>query len=355
MKKIAIVPGDGIGIEVTREAVAVLETLRKRRHLLIELVPFDWGAERWLRDRVGLPAGALDELRSDFAAVLFGAVGDPRVPDMAHGREILLGMRFQLDLFVNLRPVRLLNDRLCPLKGRTGSDVDMVILRENTEGVYADMGGIFKKDTPDEIAINEDINTRKGVERIIRAAFELARKRDGKKRVCMSDKANAMRFAHDLWQRTFREVAREYADIEASHLYVDVMAMEMVRNPARFDVVVTNNLFGDILSDLGAGLAGGLGVAASGNINPGQCSLFEPVHGSAPDIAGKGVANPMGSILSAALLLDHIGFHSEAQLVEKAVEKAVAEHMTTRDLGGTHSTEEVGKFIRGLVDEAARG
>ena len=349
--RIAVVGGDGIGPEVLVQGRRVLEALAP--DLVFE--DFDLGAERYLRDGTTMPPELMERWRTEFACVYMGALGDPRVKSNVHARDILLGARFQLDLYVNLRPIQLLDARRCPLKGKGPADVDMVVFRENTEGLYTGIGGQFKRDTPDEVAIEAEMNTRKGVERIIRAAFELARRRDGKKRVCMSDKANAMRFAHDLWQRTFREVAREYADIEASHLYVDVMAMEMVRNPGRFDVIVTNNLFGDILSDLGAGLAGGLGVAASGNINPGQCSLFEPVHGSAPDIAGKGVANPMGSILSAALLLDHIGFHAEAQLIEKAVEQAVAEHMTTRDLGGTHSTEEVGKFIRGLVDEAARG
>jgi 3-isopropylmalate dehydrogenase len=225
------------------------------------------------------------------------------------------------------------------------------VFRENTEGLYAGVGGNFKKGTPDEIAINEDVNTRKGVERILRAAFEAARAR--KKKVCMSDKANALTYAHGLWQRVFKELKSEYSDIEATHLYVDVAAMEMVRAPERFDVLVTSNMFGDILTDLGAAIVGGLGLAASGNIHPGRCSLFEPVHGSAPDIAGQGVANPLGAISSMALMLDHLGEAAAAARVQAAVTRAVAERQTTRDLGGELSTTACGDFVADAVQEAA--
>ena len=245
---------------------------------------------------------------------------------------------------MNLRPVQLLDERFCPLKGKTVRDVDFTVFRENTEGLYADVGGIFKKGTPDEIAINEDLNTRKGVERIIRAAFEFAVRR-GKKRLCMSDKANALRFAHDLWQRTFREVGAEYPGIEKRHLYVDALAMQLLLRPEDFEVIVTCNLFGDILTDLGAALCGGLGLAASGNLNPESTPMFEPVHGSAPDIAGKGIANPLASVLTSALMLEELGHPAEAQILEGAVRAAVAKGQLTRDVGGDRTTRQVGDFL----------
>ena len=247
-----------------------------------------------------------------------GAFGDPRVPDMKHAADILLGARFQLDLYVNYRPVRCLDDRLCPLKGYSAADVDFVVFRENTEGSYVGTGGNFKKGTPDEVALQEDISTRKGVERIIRYAFEFA-KSHGRKRVVMADKSNAMRFVGDLWQRTFAAVAREFADVESSHLYVDALCLQLVRDPRPFDVIVTNNMFGDIVTDLGAALQGGLGMAGSGNIHPGRISMFEPVHGSAPKYAGTGKANPFGAILTVALMLDHLGHPGEAEAIERAV------------------------------------
>ena len=348
--RIAVVPGDGIGVEVTREAVRVLEAVRPRLQTPLELVPFDWGAERWLRDGTTLPTGAAEELSRDYAAVLFGAVGDPRVPEQVHARDILLGLRTKLDLFINLRPVRLYDERLTPLKGKSVRDIDLVIFRENTEGLYAGLGGNFKKDTPDEVAINEDMNTRKGVERILRAAFDAARGR--RKRLCMSDKANALTYAHGLWQRVWHAVRREYPDVETHHLYIDVAVMELVRAPERFDVLVTSNLFGDILSDLGAAIVGGLGLAASGNIHPGRCSLFEPVHGSAPDIAGQGVANPLGAISSAAMMLRHLGEDGAAQVVEQVVEQVVRDGQVTRDLGGGLSTEACGRIVADGVAQA---
>ena len=349
--RIAVVPGDGIGVDVTREAVRVLEAVKPQLKQPLELRHFDWGAERYLRDGTTLPVGASDELRRDYQAILFGAVGDPRVKNNIHAHEILLGLRFQLDLYINLRPVRLVDERLTPLKGKRCQDIDMVVFRENTEGLYANVGGNFKRDTPDEIAINEDLNTRKGVERIIRAAFEMARTRPRKK-VCMTDKANALPFAHGLWQRTWRAVAPDYPDVETHHLYVDVLAMEMVRAPERFDVIVTSNMFGDVITDLGAALVGGLGIAASANIHPGRCSLFEPVHGSAPDIAGKGIANPLGAISTAAMMLTHLGEHKAAAIVDRVVERAITESRFTRDLGGDLSTETVGGWVADGVAKA---
>jgi len=269
---------------------------------------------------------------------------------MKHAADILLGLRFRLDLYVNHRPVRLLDERLCPLKGRTTKDVDFVIFRENTEGLYAGVGGFFKKGTPDEVATQEDINTRKGVERIIRHAFAWARAH-GRRRVLMSDKSNALTYGHDLWQRVFREVAAEYSDIEASHMYVDALAMQLVKDPSPFQVIVACNMFGDILSDLGAQIQGGLGLAASANLHPGRIGLFEPVHGSAPKYAGQGVANPIGAILSAAMLLETVGRDDEAHRIEAAVAGAVRDGRTTRDLGGTLSTSEMGAEIRGRIEQ----
>ncbi len=351
MNRIAVIAGDGIGPEVTAEALRVLSAVAPSLRKPLEYQSFDWGAERWLRDGTTLPAGAFEDLRDHYAAILFGALGDPRVPEQVHARDILLGLRFRLDLYVNLRPVRLFDERLTPLKGKTPADIDMLVFRENTEGLYAGVGGNFKKGTPDEIAINEDLNTRKGVERILRAAFEAARGR--RKSLCMSDKANALTFAHGLWQRTWKEVAVDYPDVKTFHLYVDVAAMEMVRAPERFDVLVTSNMFGDILTDLGAAIAGGLGLAASGNIHPGRCSLFEPVHGSAPDIAGKGVANPIGAILSAALMLEHLGEFAAAQHIHAAVLRSVKERQATRDLGGELSTRQCGEWVANVVAKTA--
>src|SRR5882757_524909 len=317
--RIAVIPGDGIGKEVTPEALKVLKAVAAPARRPLEFVEFDWSADRYLRDGVSLPAGAVEMLRDEFDAILFGALGDPRVPGNQHAADILLGLRFKLDLYVNARPVELFHERLTPLRGRSEADVKFVVFRENTEGLYVGVGGFFKKGTADEIAVQEDVNSRKGVERIIRYAFEYARKK-GLKRVCMSDKSNAMTFAHDLWQRVFKEVRQEYAGIESRHLYIDTLAMEVVRDPGQFDVIVTCNLFGDIISDLGAQLAGGLGLAPSGNIHPGRTSLFEPVHGSAPNIAGKGIANPLGSILTSAMMLDFLGWAAEGDKLRAAVQ-----------------------------------
>jgi 3-isopropylmalate dehydrogenase len=343
-RKIAVIPGDGIGPEVIEQGLRVLERLNDQARLGLELVTFDWSADVYLRTGVSIPPGAMDDLRDHFAAIYVGAFGDPRIPDMKHAADILLGMRFQLDLYVNYRPVKLLDDRLCPLKNKTRNDVDFVIFRENTEGAYVGMGGFFKKGTAEEIAVQEDVSTRKGVERIIRYAFEFAR-REGRKSVCMSDKNNVMRYGGDLWFRTFEEVARSYPDVEHVHMFVDALTMQMVRAPEMFEVIVTNNMFGDIVTDLGAALQGGLGVAASGNIHPGRVSLFEPIHGSAPKYAGKDIANPIGAILTAAMMLDYLGHPDQAGRIEGAVVSAIAAGETTRDLGGTLGTKAAGEAI----------
>jgi 3-isopropylmalate dehydrogenase len=342
--KIAVIPGDGIGPEVVAEAVRVLDRVRETHGVELELTHFDWGAEKFLREGVSLPPGALEMLSSEFNAILAGAFGDPRVPSNQHAEDILLGMRRGLDLYINLRPVRLLDSRLTPLRNRKAEDIDFVVFRENTEGAYCGAGGFLKKGTADEIATQEEINTRRGVERIITAAFEYARA-EGRKRVTMADKSNVQRFGGDLWQRVFKEVAADYPELEANHQYVDAMAMFMVLDPAQYDVIVSNNLFGDILTDLGAAIQGGLGLAASGNIHPGRVSLFEPVHGSAPAIAGRGIANPVGAILTSAMMLEYLGHQKPSQAIEKAVSEAILHDETTRDLGGELSTEQVGTAI----------
>jgi 3-isopropylmalate dehydrogenase len=348
-RKIAVVPGDGIGPEVTREGMKVLEKLNDERKLDLDFVHFDWNADTYLRTGISMPEGAMDDIRKNYAAVFVGAFGDPRVPDMKHAADILLGMRFQLDLYVNYRPVKLLNEKLSPLKNKGMAEIDMVIFRENTEGAYVGMGGNFKKGTPDEFAIQEDVSTRKGVERIVRYAFEFA-KATGRKSVCMSDKNNVMRFGGDLWIRTFEDVAKDYPDIEHFHMFVDALTMQMVRAPEMFDVIVTNNMFGDIVTDLGAALQGGLGMAASGNIHPGRVSLFEPIHGSAPKYTGKNVANPLGAILTAAMMLEYLGHQKEADRIERAVVRAIADGQTTKDLGGTLGTDAAGHAVLERLD-----
>jgi len=339
MQRIAVIPGDGIGVEVIAEATKVLDALH-----VVELHHLPWGADHFLATGETLPPDGYDLLRT-FDAILIGALGDPRVPDNRHARDILLGTRFELDLYVNYRPIRLLDDRLCPLKGRTRRDVNFVVFRENTEGVYVGIGGRFKPETDDEVAIQEEVNTFKGVHRIVRHAFEYARAR-GLRRVCMTDKSNAMTHGHALWQRVFSTVRAEYPDIDASHMYIDALAMMLVQDPARFEVIVTNNLFGDILTDLGAALQGGLGMAASANLHPGRTSMFEPVHGSAPPLAGKNVANPIGAILSSALMLETLGHADAAAAVERAVEEAVQGGDVTQDVGGSLGTREAGDAVR---------
>ena len=347
-KRIAVVPGDGIGVEVIAEALRVLERVKTTHDVDLELVNFDWGAEKFLEEGVSLPSGALEMLTKEFDAILAGAFGDPRVPTNQHAEDILLGMRRGLDLYINLRPVRLLNARLTPLRDRKVEDVDFVVFRENTEGAYCGAGGFLKKGTADEIATQDELNTRRGVERIIVAAFEYARA-NGRKRVTMADKSNVQRFGGDLWQRVFREVAAEYSEIEANHQYVDAMAMFMVLDPAQYDVIVSNNLFGDILTDLGAAIQGGLGLAASGNIHPGRVSLFEPVHGSAPALAGKGIANPVGAILTSAMMLEYLGHKQASDAIQKAVSEAISANEATRDLGGNLSTSQAGTAISNRI------
>ncbi len=338
--RIAVIPGDGIGPEVIAEGVRVLQHLAERNGIPLQLTTLDLGAERYLRDGATLPEADFVFLRDEVDAILLGALGDPRVPSNVHAKDILLGLRFRLDLYVNFRPVQLLHAPLCPLKGKGPEDVDMIVFRENTEGLYTGIGGQFKRDTADEVAIEAELNTRKGVERIVRAAFAYAAAH-GRSSVCMSDKSNAMRHGHDLWQRVFKAVAAEYPAIRAFHLYVDVLAMEMVRAPERFEVIVTNNLFGDIITDLGAVLQGGLGVAGSANLNPGKHGLFEPVHGSAPDIAGQGKANPLATFLTVGMMFEYLGHAQLSDKLRDAVRGCLEAGETTPELGGTLSTRAV--------------
>jgi 3-isopropylmalate dehydrogenase len=347
-KKIAILSGDGIGPEVIREARELLALYRDALGLPLDLWELDLNADRYLSDGTTLPDGVLRAIRDDCSAVLLGALGDPRVPGMEHARAILFGLRVGCDLYANIRPVRALSDALVPLKGKTAKDVDFVVFRENTEGAYAAVGGQLGRGTPHEIAINEDINTRRGVERIIRAAFDYARHRK-RTRVHMADKSNAMPAAHELWGRVFREVSAEYPDIEPLHMFMDALCLRLVQAPEEFQVIVTNNLFGDIVSDLAAGLAGGLGMAPSASVHPSQrprVALFEPVHGSAPALAGRDLANPFAAMLTVGMMFAHLGWPSEHRRIEAAVARAVARGECTPDVGGKLGTRACGSALR---------
>ena len=343
--RIAVIAGDGIGPEVIDAALAVLAAASRRHGFSLDVERLPYSADHYLATRVTIPDDAVEHLREGVDAIFVGALGDPRVPGNEHARDILLGLRFRLDLYVNLRPVTLLHPSLCPLREPASGAraIDFAIFRENTEGIYVGAGGGLRVGTPDEVQLAEEVHTRKGVERIVRYAFEWA-KANGKTRVTMSDKANAVP-AHRLWTRVFAEVGAEYPGIEREHRYVDALAMELVREPERFQVVVTQNLFGDILSDLGAQLVGGLGISPSANLHPGRAGLFEPVHGSAPPLAGKGAANPFAAILTGAMLLRELRVADAPEALERAVREAVAAGVTTPDLGGTSGTKAVAAWI----------
>jgi 3-isopropylmalate dehydrogenase len=328
-RRIAVIAGDGIGPEVIEAAIPVLDRAAAKHGFALAWERLPYSADHYLATRETLPEPAFTRLRDEVDAIFLGAIGDPRVPGNEHARDILLGLRFRLDLYINFRPVQLLHPEITPLKAV--GNIDFVIFRENTEGVYLGRGRV----TGDEY-IAEEVNTAKGVERIIRAAFAWA-KAHGRTRVTMSDKSNAVP-AHKIWQQQFRAVAAEYPGITAEHRFVDALAMELVRDPQRFQVIVTNNLYGDILSDLGAGLVGGLGLAASANLHPGRAGLFEPVHGSAPPLAGQGVANPMAAILTGALMFEQLGHPEAARALERAVRAALADGVRTQDLGGDATT-----------------
>jgi 3-isopropylmalate dehydrogenase len=337
---------------VTREALETLRVVASIRGFRIEATDYPFGAEHYLRTRETFPDSALEEMRQQ-DAILLGAIGDPRLPVGLLERAIISGIRFGLDLYVNLRPIRLYAADLCPLKGKGPEDVDLVVVRENTEDVYAGIGGFLKKGTADEVAVQEMIFTRKGVERVMRYAFDAARRRAKRRKLTLVDKANAVG-AMDLWTRVFEEVGREYPDIERDHAYIDAACMWMVKNPESFDTVVVSNMFGDILTDLGAAVQGGMGMAASGNIHPNRVSMFEPIHGSAPKHAGRNVASPVGAILAAQLLLDHVGEAEAAALVEASVRDLFASGRLRS--AGTDSgvgTKEQGDLVRAGVKRLA--
>ena len=341
--RIAVIGGDGIGPEVTKQACRVLEATAARGLADIELADFPHGADHFLSTGETMSQATFETLRDDFDAILFGAVGDARVPDGRHARDLLLGLRVRLDLFINRRPIAMRSPELSPLKAAALAPVDFEIFRENTEGLYVGIGRIEGENTPDEVAVSEAVASRRGVERIVRAAFEEAASRG--LRVTLADKANAVPHMYGLWRRVFSEIAAEHPDVESEMRYVDALAMELIRWPHRFGIIVTSNLLGDILSDIGAEVVGGPGIAPSANVNPGVHGLYEPVHGSAPDIVGTGRANPMASILSAALLLRDGGAAEASRVVEEAVDEALDRGIRTPDAGGSASTTEVGDWI----------
>lgn len=340
--RIAVIAGDGIGPEVIEAAIPVIERAAGHHGVALVWERLPYGADHYLRTGETLPDPAFAHLRDDVDAIFLGALGDPRVPGNEHARDILLGLRFRLDLYINFRPVNLLHPDLTPLRPRP-APIDFVIFRENTEGIYRAERNRVQGDE----YVAEEVNTTRGVARIVRAAFEWAAAH-GKTRVTMSDKSNAIP-AHRVWQEQFRAVAAGFPGITAEHRLVDALAMDLVREPERYQVIVTNNLFGDILSDLGAGLVGGLGVAASANLHPGRPGLFEPVHGSAPPLAGKGVANPVAAVLTGALMLEQLGQVAAARALERAVHTVVAAGVRTPDLGGAAATGEVAKAIYSAV------
>jgi len=321
--QIAVIPGDGIGPEVTREGIKVLRAAADKMGFSYRLINYDFGGERYLKTGETLPDSVVEELK-EMDAIYLGAVGDPRVEPGILEKGILLKLRFGLDQYINLRPVKLYPGVWTPLKDKGPEDIDFVVVRENTEGLYLGVGGFVRKDTPDEIAIQEMINTRKGVERCIRYAFEYAKKRNKKKKVTLCDKANVLTYAHDLWRRVFKRVGEEYPEIEKDYAFVDATCMWMIKNPEWFDVIVTCNMFGDIITDLGAIIQGGMGIAAGANINPEGVSMFEPIHGSAPKYAGKNVINPMAAICAMQMLLDIIGEKEAAEAIEDAIKKTLA-------------------------------
>lgn len=342
--KIGVIPGDGIGPEVIREALRALEAASQVSGFRYELIHYPWCSQYYLDTGQLMPETVLDEYRQ-LDAILLGAIGDPRVEPGLVERSIIMGLRFGLDLYINLRPINLYAEHLCPIKGKRPEDVDIVVVRENTEDAYAGLGGIFRKGTQDEIAIAEMIFTRKGAERAIRYAFELARSRNKKRRVTLVDKANAVR-PQDLWTRTFAEVAKEYPDIQTDHAYVDACCMWMVKNPEWFDVIVTTNLFGDIITDLGAIIQGGMGIAAGGNIHPGKTSMFEPIHGSAPKYAGKNMANPLAAINAAAMMLDYLGEKAAASRIEKAIRNLLeSRRIPSLEAKSGLSTSQIGDLV----------
>ncbi len=339
MVKIAVIPGDGIGPEVVNEGIKVLE----KTGINAEYDFFNLGAEHYLKTGELLGDELIEELK-EYDAIYLGAVGDPRVKPGVLEQGILLKLRFSLDLYVNLRPIKLLHSDFTPLKNTEADDIDFTIIRENTEGLYSGSGGFLHQNTPHEVAIQEMVNTYRGVERIIDYAFTQAQKKGQKVTLC--DKANVLTYAHDLWQRVFEQKKKEYPGIETDHYYVDAITMKMVRDPGLFNLIVTCNMFGDIITDLGAELQGGMGMAASGNINPQGMAVFEPVHGSAPDIAGEKISNPVAAIVALSMMLKHLGYHDQGIKIENAIKDCLLKGKLPLETGGNLKTEEMGAAIR---------
>ena len=352
MYKIALIPGDGTGPEVIREGLKVLKAVAQKKNIKYELVSYDLGGERYMKTGELLPESVLNELRQ-FHAIYLGAIGHPEVKPGILEKGILLAMRFELDQYINLRPVKLLPGVETPLKDKGPADIDFVVVRENTEGLYTGSGGFLKKGTADEIAIQESINTRKGVERCVRFAFDFCRKRGKDKKLTFCGKTNVLTYAHDLWQRTFNSVAQEYPDIAPDYANVDAICMWMVKNPEWFDVIVTDNMFGDIITDLAAMIQGGVGVAAGGNINPQGVSMFEPMGGSAPKYTGQNVINPIAAVAALQMMLSFLGEDDAAGLVEKAIVKVVSTDMKSMAAGKMgYTTSQVGDLLADFVAKA---
>ncbi len=350
--KIAVIPGDGTGPEVVAEGVKVLNAAADKYGFKLDLTYYDYGGDRYLRTGEVLPEGAAEDLKQ-YKAIYLGAIGHPDVKPGILEKGILLALRFALDQYINLRPVILYPGVDTPLKDKGPEDIDFVVVRENTEGLYAGAGGVLKKGTPDEVAVQESINTRKGVERCIRYAFEYCKKRNKKNKLTLCGKTNVLTYAFDLWERTFNEVAKEYPEIETDYAHVDATTMWMVKNPEWFDVIVTDNMFGDIITDLGAMIQGGMGIAAGGNINPEGVSMFEPIGGSAPKYTGKNVINPMAAICAGQMMLDYLGEEEAAKTVEDAVKTVVSKHLKSLSAGKMgYSTSEVGDLVAKYVKES---
>jgi 3-isopropylmalate dehydrogenase len=348
MKKtfhIAVIPGDGTGPEVVAEGLKVLKALEERGEASFQFKTYDLGSDRYLKTGDILPEADLEALKKA-DAIYLGAIGHPRVKPGILEKGLLLRLRFELDQYINLRPVVLYPGVETPLKNKGPEDIDFVVVRENTEGLYAGAGGCLRKGTPDEVAVQESINTRKGVERCVRYAFDLCRKRNKKKKLTLCGKTNVLTYAFDLWERVFHEVAQEYPDITTDYAHVDAVCMWMVKNPEWFDVIVTDNMFGDIITDLGAMIQGGMGIAAGGNINPQGVSMFEPIGGSAPKYTGQNVINPLAAVNAAQMMLAHLGLEKAAARVEKAVRTVVKDYVKDLNAGKMgYSTQEVGDLV----------
>jgi len=343
--RIAVIPGDGTGPEAVREALKALQAVAAKENFKVDEVHYDLGGERYLRTKETLPPTVVEELRG-FDNILLGAIGHPDVKPGILEKGLLLELRFQLDQYINLRPVILYPGVETPLKDKRAEDIDFVVVRENTEGLYAGSGGFLRKGTPHEVAIQESINTRMGVERCIRFAFDFCRRRGKRNKLTLCGKTNVLTYAFDLWDRTFHEVAKEYPDIETDYAHVDATCMWMIKNPEWFDVIVTDNMFGDIITDLGAMIQGGMGIAAGGNLNPEGVSMFEPIGGSAPKYTGKNVINPLAAIAAVQMMLEELQEDSAGQRIENAIRKVVSEDIESLSAGHMgYSTSEIGDLV----------